>query len=237
MSQAVIAITQDEGLPIVISDSITKERDEAIADASLIKKVTTDWEYQSACDVLKSLKVLEKQKDAAQEAVGKPYFRKWKEIIAAADEWWKEPKQIEASLKSMVGEYDRAQREKAQEAERQRQAEASRIEQERLKKLQEARTAPTEEKRTEAIQQAAEIQTEKQLVLAAAPVVTPPKASGVSSSTDIAFQITDIHALYKSAPSVVDLVVRARELKALLKSGLRPEGVRVHEVVNTRVRA
>lgn len=237
MSQALIAITQDEGLPIVISQSITDERDDTLFEASMIRKVTTDAEYQSACGVLQALKRLEKQKDEAQETVGKPFFKKWKAIIKAADDWWTEAKQAEVSLKSMVGEYDRAQREKAQEAERQRQAEASRIEQERLKKLQESRQAKTDEGATQAAKQAEHLYAEKQLVLAAAPVVTPPKASGVSSSPDIAFQITDIHALYKSAPSVVDLVPKARELKALLKSGLRPEGVRVHEVVNTRVRA
>lgn len=235
MSDALMTITQDEGLPIVISEGITQERDDVLFEASLIKKVETDAEYQAACEVLRSLKVLEKQKEESREAVGKPFFTKWKAINSMADEWWTEAKRVQNAMNSLVGSYDRAQRAKAEAAEKARRDEAVRIEQERIKKLQDARNATTEAQRTEAIKDAEQIHEQKQLVMAAAPTVVAPKAKGVSSTPDLAFEILDIHALYKSAPSVVDLVPKARELKALLKSGLRPEGVRVFESSNVRV--
>ncbi len=120
---------------------------------------------------------------------------------------------------------DKAAREARNEIERAK-ATALQHELDRQKQLAEAKTHEQLEATQERFNQAAQ----------ALPVVEVSKVKGQTVSEEWECTVTDIHLLYRHHPNCVSMTPLMSEIKALVKAGTIPKGVRAERVVKSIVR-
>lgn len=217
--------------------------------SAVVVQVSSGLTHETAMGILRDLAAFRLALEKSRKAVKQPVLDLGSAIDAKAKSFGAEIHAEEARITRLVQDHAakiEAERRK-REAEARAQAEAAerqRLEAERKQREAAEAAARAEAAKGRAAREKAEAEAEAARAEArrlealasapAAPVPLPPPPSAVKPDLD--FEITDIHALYKAAPELVDLCPRRREILAAIKSGARFAGVKVVEVFNVRKR-
>ncbi len=212
----ILALTGIESTAITASEDAQKLRDTLLFLAKGITTVGTTEEAEAAGRALTSIKTFTRSIEDARSVVKAPVLDLGKRIDTLAKELTLEADQEAGRISRLVGAYNADQ---ARLAERKRQeayAEEQRIIEETRKKLADAEAAGASDKKLDKIEDKA---VEKLLVAkAATAAVITPRLAGVSTRSEICFEVTDLTVLYKAFPMLVTLTPNNQAIKACLKS-------------------
>jgi hypothetical protein len=136
--------------------------------------------------------------------------------------------EAEAAARLLAAEQEAAIRKTQQARNDAERAEAAALQHEldRQKQLAEAKTHEQLEATQERFNQAAQ----------SLPRFETAKIKGQTVSEEWAVEVTDIHLLYRHHPNCVSMTPLLSEIKALVKAGTIPKGVRADKVVKATVR-
>jgi len=258
---------------VTASQDAVDARDSALADASLITRVTSPASLASAVETQRDLKRIAKSAEDSRVAIKAPVLEITRKIDAAAAEFSEPLKAEIARINTLLTGYqveqERIAREEAQKRdaelarqraeEAKRAAEAARLEREAREKQEAAERAAREATNAEAraaaekARKAAEAERaelarkaeaealaaaqEQARTLAAMPVAAP-KPAGMSASAPWTFEVTDLAALQKAEPNLVEVTVRKSSVLARIREGVREiPGLRIFQETRVTVRA
>lgn len=225
-------------------DAITLKA-EMLESAKEITAVTNPSQALSARNQRDDINSMLIDMEKYRKLVKEPVLKKGKEIDQTASSFTMDLTDQKLRLDKMLGDYARAEEEKKQAAAREAQRladEAIRLEQERIFKEQAAERArlgaeraaeeaETAKERREAqkAQQEAERREQEAEALRqqqeeaqrqsskSSMIATAPRMAGAAKPV-IDFDVENIHLLYQSAPELVELTPRRREVMARLKA-------------------
>lgn len=235
-----LALRNVGAVEITIEPDAFAARDEAIANATLIGRVSNHLQAGSAADALKSLKAITKAIEASRTAIKAPVLDLGKRIDTTAKQFIAEVEIEVTRLTGLLTAYEVEQRRIAAEEERKRQEEERKARAEeaarlaeinRLQRLAEQaallaeseREREAAEVRRVAAEQAAAIEraaaAERQANLPA--VIEPPKVSGTVVREQWTFEVEDLRAFAQAHPDLVDITVRRADVLQLIRGGCR----------------
>lgn len=221
----------------LIAQDAFDARDSLVIDAAKIRTVVSGSDAQLANDTLLDLKTFLDKIELARRAVKAPVDALASEIQKLAKDLTTAAQAEYDRVKKLLGTYQLEQQRLANEA-----AEKARKEEQRIlaEAEEKARIAQESgrgvEKKLEKIDAKAFEQVA--MVRATAAGAAALKLTGISVRTEPAFEIEDIHALYKARPDLVKLDVDKTALKSYLKKFPKAElpGVRHWQEAATSVR-
>lgn len=228
-------------LTVVLVPTEIQARDTLIAQAKQIQAVEDELDAEVCGNTLRELQAMAKAVEANRTEVKNPVLELSRKIDGLAKEFATPIDAELGRLKAMFSKYQAEQIRRAQEAEAKRQAEARRIEEEARAKAEEQRKAEAALLEGEAQPPAPEPPKAPpaELLLPLPPKPKPvPTPAGISARTVWTFEVTDIHALYKSHPEWVQLEPLRAEINKALANGLREcPGLAITQETKTTVRA
>lgn len=250
MSQ-IITIDGLNSVSISSTEEARQARDSLLITTAKVVAVANTEQANYAANVLKDVKAMTRSVEAARVAVKAPILEQGKQIDALAKELTVRLESEANRVSQLLGGYQAEQNRIAEEARKKAWAEEQRIRAEQAKAEAEAAAkaqaeadalalkasrARSESKALEyeAIAAAKAEQAKKeqeqrdyeaeQQVIAnrlQAQSVVAPKPTGIATRKEIRFEVTDITALYESAPYLVSLTPNQAAIKSALK-GLQP---------------
>jgi len=247
-----------DGYTLSITADATLAKAVLLSESASVKAVTTPTDYDTAQATLSALAAMRIAVDKSREAVKAPVLDLGRRIDSTARDFVAEIAAEESRIRGILGAYAteqariRAEQEAkakaaAQEAERlkrEAEAEARRAEEQAARaeslKTEAARTRANnaaEEARNRAVEANRAAQDKQTEVLEAMLAPTPATPAGVREELD--YEVTDIAALYKAAPHLVELTPRRKEILAVLKripaeSDVTIPGITVRKVMKIR---
>lgn len=227
---------------VCLADDATPKRDEALTEARKIKTVEDAFDAECAADAMRQLKDLSRGVEDARKIVKEPVLKLGRQIDGLAKDFC-EPLDAEYKrIGTLLGGYQRREKEKAEAAERKAREEAERIQREaendvlRLKRDALA-NAKSEEDIAAINQKADEILDKAQIAAAETLAVSGPvKPKGTAVRTMLKFEVTNIEALYASHPECVRLEPNGEVIRALIKYNRNIPGLRVWEETTASIR-
>jgi|ERR1051325_307470 hypothetical protein len=228
MSNALIIYTGE--LPkISIGSAFVALKDEALAGAALVAKVTCKAEQDVAVAAQVALKRASKTFEDARLEATAPFTKAARELKAIVDRERVDLDEEYLRLEKLNAEFIAIQNAKALAAEAAKNAELNRLERERQEALAKAET----HEERDAINSAIDIKTAE----AKEPLFVPTQRSpGQRVTEDWDIEVVDAHALYKAHWQCCELVPRLAEIKLLLNRGIVPPGVRAEKKLRAGVR-
>lgn len=249
---ALITITGAEATQVLALPAALAKRDELLAIAKKGQRIASPESAGRATNLLRELKSFEKAINDSHATAKAPVLELGRKIDGLKKELTTEVVAEAARIGRLIGEFnaeqeraaaaaraaaeaearrlrdeaERQQREAREKAEAEAKAAAAKAAQETdaLKRAQAERAAADAKQRAE--QEAANAKAKLDAQLAAQAVVvastTITKPAGVSTRSDVDFEVTDIAALYAANPSLIEMTVKRADLKAALKA--LPEG-------------
>jgi hypothetical protein len=225
---------------IAISPDAIAVRDEIVALAGWISKVTTQSHFASAVEALKRLRVMAKSVEASRVEIKGPVLEIGKKIDQTAKTFLAEVDVEITRLTGLMTQWEIEQRRIAAEAERQRQEEERRQQAEEAARMAEIRRqqeaaaraelfANTERERTAAKVQRIDMQLAAAIERAAAAerqanlpvVIEPPKIAGTVVREEWTFDVHDVIAFALAHPQLVEITVRRADVLKLIRGGCR----------------
>jgi len=209
------------------------QKDNALHGAKTVLAVTDADSQQVAVNHLAILKRFLKDLEASRTDVKKPAIDLGKKIDALAKETAAEVEIEVERINKIVSDFLRAQQAKA-EAKRKFQESIDRKRQEQL--ALEAKSLK-EQGRTE---EAAEVVQQVAIVAAQQPkpLMTPPKAHGMSARTVWKFEVLNAREILAVRPDLVKVEASPIDINRAIAAGLREcAGLRIYEDIQTSVRA
>lgn len=225
---------------IAISPAAIAIRDEIVASAGWISKVTTQSHFASAVEALKRLRVMAKSVEASRVEIKGPVLEIGKKIDQTAKTFLAEVDVEITRLTGLMIQWEIEQRRIAAEAERQRQEEERRKQAEEAARMAEIRRqqeaaaraemlANTEAERAAAearriaaevaaaVQKAAVVERQANLPV----VIEPPKVAGTVVRELWTFEVTDLKAFAQAHPDFVEITVKRAIVLEKIREGCR----------------
>ena len=226
-----------EGYTLGITSDAKLEKAVLLSMSAEVTAVTDLATYQAAQDSTRLLAAMRNGVEKSRKQVKEPVLALGKQIDAIAADFIAEVEDEEKRIQALMQDYAREQarvraeqeaeaRRAAEEAERQKQEaerkaleaeeQARRAEVLKTKAAQDKATAAAEEARRLSYEAAQKAQAEQTKALEQTLAsVQSPALAGVKEELD--YEVTDIAALYRAAPQLVELSPRRKDIIALLK--------------------
>lgn len=235
-----LTLTGLQSAEIAIADEARAMRDKLLVEIRDITAVSDAFDADVAADVLKRATQLTRGIEADRSTVKAPVLDLGRKIDALAKEIVADLTVEIGRVSRVLGDYQIAEKRKAEAAERLARDEARRIQAEAEQKAREAAKAANSD--TEALAAASEImdtaaakivETRKAIVSTVA-----PKAAGTAVREDVCFEVTDIVALYAARPELVNLEPNGSAIRAICKANpkLQLPGLRHWTEAQTSIR-
>lgn len=235
-----LTLTGLQSAEIAIADEARAMRDKLLVEIRDITAVSDAFDADVAADVLKRATQLTRGIEANRTTVKAPVLDLGRKIDALAKEIVADLTVEIGRVSRVLGDYQIAEKRKAEAAERLARDEARRIQAEAEQKAREAAKAANSD--TEALAAASEImdtaaakivETRKAIVSTVA-----PKAAGTAVREDVCFEVTDIVALYAARPELVNLEPNGSAIRAICKANpkLQLPGLRHWTEAQTNIR-
>lgn len=230
-----IALRDDSNRSVTIAQTWTAERDLAVESASLICRVSSEFENTMCLDAMTRLKTVIKQTEEARKECVEPVWN-FKQEIDSKFKSFSSPAQLEynriAQLAADFAELERSRLLAQQNADRLRlDAEASEREKERQKALAGAKTEGAQDAVNAHFNQLAQ-ESPQNLPVTPAPV----RAEGQRTTFEWQITVTDAHQLYRFHANCCKLIPILAEIKTLLDAGIEVKGVTAKKVAKVGVR-
>lgn len=204
--------------------------DESLAGCALIGRVSNEIENSRAVASAQELKAVINALEKSRVDLTAPALKFQRECKAFFDGKAEELRKELQRVTRLCGDYASLQISKRRAEENARNEELSRLEREKQQALAVAQTHEARDAVVEHYDSRAKVEGE-----APAPLVV---AKGQSVAGDLTITVTDIWALAKAYPSVVNPpTIRLTEAKALIKAGVKLPGCTWEESVKVGIRA
>lgn len=235
MTESLIITPNVGGAIVTAADAARLRRDELLTLAATVTTVTDRLDADDATATLKQLTeyagTIEDQRTVAKA----PVIALGKQIDAMAKELTASVATEQTRIGRVLGEFERSERERADDERRKADAEVARVAEETRKKALEASkgtASPLAQARAvDAVVEAGAAKVAEIKQQAASYV--PPKTSGTKLRGNIVFEVDDIKAVYAAYPELVILEPNGTAIRAILKQNpnLQIPGLR-HRVEN-----
>lgn len=221
MSALPLALVTPIGQPqtIEIDVKAQKRRDDLLAEGSVIKTVSDALDQSAAVEIMRQLRIIEKEVEDARTTLKKPLLELGKTLDDTAKKFAGALGVEYSRLSRLVSDFQ-SQEQRRQQAE----AEAQRKEMERINR-ENAEKQRAQEVAQQQTLQASPFDTPPPLppppkqVVVAAPVREIPKADGMVSTDTIEFEILNLAAVYAHFPEIIKLELNVVMAKQFAKAG------------------
>lgn len=204
---------------VTATSAARDRRDALLAKARRGTSVANSASAEKAGEVLKEIKTFTRAIEDARKEVKEPVIEVGKRIDGLARELVADLDAEATRISRLVGAWQAEQNRIADQKRREAWEEEQRIRDEANRKIQEARehsrTEASFEKKADKIDAQATQAIIDTRVAAAGTIA--PKPAGLSTREEICFEVTDIQALYESAPFLVSLTPNTAAIKAAIK--------------------
>lgn len=235
-----LTLTGLQSAEIAIADEARAMRDKLLVEIRDITAVSDAFDADVAADVLKRATQLTRGIEANRTTVKAPVLDLGRKIDALAKEIVADLTVEIGRVSRVLGDYQLAEKRKAEAAERLARDEARRIQAEAEQKAREA--ARTAESDTEGLAAASVImdQAASKIVETRKAIVSTvaPKAADTAVRVDVCFEVDDIVALYAARPELVNLEPNCSAIRAICKANpkLQLPGLRHWTEAKTNIR-
>lgn len=236
MSTALLSLAGLQHAQIDLAPDATQRRDAALASARTIVAIADAFDAETAADALRAVTELAKQVETARKIIKEPVLELGKKIDATAKDFVADLETEKGRLSRMLGDYQAAERAKAEEARKAAEAEARRKAEEAAKAAAEAEFATTQAEQDRAQQVAAKAETaaiEARVAVATTAAIQP---KGVSVRTVWKFEVTDIDALFKARPDLCLIEPNGSLIRETIKVNQNIPGLRIWNEASASVR-
>lgn len=213
---------------VITPGEAIRQKEQALKLAEVITKITNAEEQEAAIIAAGRLKGLSQAVEQTRKEIKKPFLDAGKAIDAKAYEYCRDIDLRVAEIEKLVGSFQRAQRQKEEEAER-----AAKKERDRAQAALNIAQIREHEAKTEKERLAAQLdlmEAQDEVATATATVVSPaiPAAKGAAVQEKVEFEVTDIEAFYawdvkrrkdagdRTLPTFVKLEVRKAEFNSFI---------------------
>lgn len=234
---------------IAVDPEAFAKKTDALKASGLVGAVLNPMDQEVAVEAMKRLKTLSNGTEEARKALKKPFLDAGKAIDDAASSFSAELEAEYSRLQKLVSDFQAAERRKQIEA---MECERRAIEAENRRRAEEQECLEREQREKIAAQQLAHQENPfmspppapAEPVVLAPMTITPqvvreiPKAKGTMGRTETKITVTDIHAIYKAHPELVNLTINLALAKQLVKAGMLTEcpGLEIAEELVVSVR-
>ena len=216
----------DTALSVSALELARQLSENALAMASLIGVVETPQQQERAVAVQVELKSYLDAVERSRKFVKQPVWDLGVKIDALANELSKDVKAEMVRVSVLVGEFQFAEAQRVRAVEAARLRDISEMELNRQIELSKAKTP----------EQAEVVQEKYNAQAAALPVASAARVEGQTVTPDWEVKVSDAWLLARSHPSCVDIVPRIGEIKALLKAGVKVQGIIATPITKAGVR-
>lgn len=215
-----ITVSGIGGTTISIAAGAAAQRDDILSQMRDVTAVSDAFDADTAASSLKLATVFTRQIEAGRTEAKAPVLALGKQIDALGKELAAEVELETTRISRLLGEYQAAERRKAEAAERLARDEARRLQDDAERRAREAAKAAGSE--AEALAAATEI-----MDTAAAKIVetkqaivstVAPKAAGTGVRENVCFEVSDLAALYAARPELVTLEPNGSAIRAICKA-------------------
>jgi beta-glucosidase-like glycosyl hydrolase len=230
MNESFEIIRRDDAVQkvFIMSDALSV-RDMALSKSSLIGKVTSPAEQETAVAAQADLQRIRSDCEKSRKAVKEPVLAYSRLIDSTAREFCSDIDAELLRLATLIGDFQSLEQAKVREAEKLKNQELSHIERDRATEL----AAATSHEQMDEINEKYD---QKAALLSQAPSVQPVRAAGQVVKPDWEITVTDIWLLAKSHSLCVKIEPVLSEIKNLLNAGVNVAGVKAVRITKSGVR-
>jgi hypothetical protein len=224
---------------ISLTDQARNTRDSLLIEAGECQAVGDQLDADAAAELLKRLKGWSRQVEAGRTTVKAPVLELSRRIDSLAAELVAQVEAQANRISRMLGEWQAAERRKAEEAFWQQQRREVQLRQQAAAQMA---AAEIESGNTaEAEHRKAEIADKYQLQVAegrqALAATTAPRITGTGVREDWKYEVTDIQALHQAHPELVVLQPNNAAIRAIVKHNQHIPGLRIWKEATTIIRS
>lgn len=218
----------DATLGLVSFDAVLPSKEAALTSAAGVGRVASANDQEKAVAAQLELKrVLDVVCDA-EEKFKAPLNKVRAEAISKSKTFRSEIEEELSRISRLIGDFQQMEIAKARAAEALRVKELQEADRKRQEELAKAQTLDErDEINSRHDEDAATVK----------PAVQPVRVAGQRVAEDWEIIVTDVWKLARSHPTCVDVKPRLSEIKAMLNSGLKVEGVTANKTIRATVRA
>lgn len=208
------------GAIVTAADAAKARRDELLTLAATVTTVTDRLDADDATNTLRQLSEFAKHIESQREQAQAPVLVLQRGIQALAKELTATITAEATRISRVLGEFEAAERTKAEDERRKAQAETARIAEETRKKAIEASKAASNSLMAARAVDEVMAKGAEQIacVKQQAAAIVPPKAEGSKLRGTICFEVEDIKAVYTEYPELVVLEPNGAAIRAILKT-------------------
>lgn len=228
MTQAALILRNDATLGVSVSAEAAKLKEDALAVAGIIARVSCAEEQLAAVEAQKKLVALRRLTEESRKQAKEPVLLYGRRIDDLAKKFMDELSTEELRITKLIADFQALEMAKVRAAQAAENERLEQLERERQKALAEAKS----HQQMEAVQ---EEFNQKAAEAVVAPIV-PARVEGQIIAEIWEFEITDVWALAKAHPDCVKAPeVYRSKVKALLDANIKPVGVKAWRAVKASV--
>lgn len=221
-------MTRDDVAQVILwSGKALELRQQALAAAALIGRVTDAATNENATRALENLHRLMVEVEKARVGVKAPLLFFGRKIDGAVMKFLEDVGEEKVRLAALLGDYAEVQRLRQQAEEQAANQRLTELERARAEEVAKAASIEEADAINEKYSEAAR---------GVEPVPPPPKPKGQVIKEDWDIQVTDIWLLARSHPTCVKMEAVPSEIKTLLSAGVKLKGVTAQRVTKASVR-
>lgn len=219
-----------------LAPGATERRDQALAHAAMVTTIGDAFEADLAAGTLKEVTDLCREVEAARTAIKAPVLELGRKIDGIAKDFSSKLEAEKSRIGRVLGEFQAAERAKAEEARRAAEAEARRKAEEAAKAARAAEMATNQAEADRAQQEAAKKEAEAQAAALAAAEARPVVPEGTTTRRNWKYEVTDLAALFKARPDLCVIEPNAAAIRAQIPHNQNIPGLRIWTEAKTTTR-
>jgi hypothetical protein len=233
---AVLTIAGLQQAQIALAPDAFERREDILATTRSVVAVADAMDAEIAADALKLVTGLVKEVESARVEIGKPVLELTRQINAKAKDFTTELATEKTRLERILGDYQAAERTKADKLRREAQEEADRLARAAEKAALDADRATNsgDADRTQQVAAAAETKAIEARVNVA--TIAPTAPAGVAVRQNWKFEVTDIVALFKARPDLCVIEPNNAAIRAQIPYNQKIPGLRIWQEAKASVR-
>ena len=224
---APLTLTGIQSADIDIRPDAFASRDAALNAARLIQTVTDSLDAEWAAEALKAVTALARDVEACRTEIKAPVLSISRRIDETAKTFVADLLVERDRLNRLLGEYQLAERNKADSARREAQAEADRLAREAAQAARLAERATNDGQAEQAQQVAAAAEVAAVQARVAVAEIKPVNPDGVLLRLNWKYEVTDIKELWKARPDLCLIEPNAAAIRAQIPHNQSIPGLRV----------
>lgn len=231
-----LTVTGLQHAKLDLAPGATERRDQALSHAAMVATVGDAFEADLAAGTLREVTDLCREVETARATIKAPVLELGRKIDAIAKDFLAMLETEKTRIGRVLGEFQAAERAKAEEARRAAEAEARRKADEAARAARAAEQATDQAEAAAAARLAAQKEAEALAATIAAAEARPVVPEGTTTRKNWKYDITDIAALFKARPDLCLIEPNAAAIRAQIPHNQNIPGLRIWQEAKTTTR-